>query len=873
MRYFLNFKSDNYGKKEIVDPWGMDKVILSLKQKPNGMGRDISFAADSKNMFEFSKEANHEFDYLLYYNRKFGFESDVDLIVEVDENNTYICNLDFSTADTDDFSYFKCMGIEDSKLQIINSRKTTKVDVFASTDIDGNYIEPLVAENMFINATPIVQSSKWEQVQSIDKRFVAFGTGLDSTLYVDMFPCQNLAKSEINDSYTFFELYRKTPVSNFSESQYKLFTAKTNVKNVQIKLSDILIHFETDVDNGGNGYVDFQLIVKHGVDFATATTQKLIDVTKTEHKTYDFSGNFNVVINEMERGDSLWIYFYMKVRQSANSPVPFVSERFEVFFELSNMVTEITLDSIGFSSIAPSLRLIDVMRQVVKSISGLEINAARFDVGTILYDQRLTNGNLLRGKTDKPFRISLEDLEKSFNEFKGDYEIGGDGKVFFGIEEDFYTNNEMMFFPQEQFSEMHKTYNPKCTVNEFQYLYKTFQSQKENELTNNSNEVHGESKYSFFSKKVENKKVVEIEWIRSVPMIEETRLKVFDLSENTSTQEDDSLFVLDTIETTVDKSISDVYTFSHSWNASASKLELRTNGDINFVALGIVVGSQFIIKDPDLNAATYEVFSVINSELQLTRISPGANTGAADGIRQTKFIYFIAQSTIPFSNYTNQDFTSIENINGKDTYSNLRFSVRRNIKNYWNKYLASCNLYWKDKPIRNFWYKNNPDCATTYLGDTIIEGSEITPTNPILTPVMYEDIVFSDVDFEDFITLSNLIRSVRGYIRAIDNNYRVIKLYPVDVLYSLKDRTLSIKAEEKYEPTSMTIAKNPSYIEVNGEVRVNSINYRFEGQKLVLLDDSNQRLYNPVYWMEVSINGAIPENKEILTEWLELLNV
>ena len=871
MRYFLNFKSDNYGKKEISDPWGMDKVIFSLKQKPNGMGRDVSFAADSKNTFEFSKEANHEFDHLLYYNRKFGFESDVDLIIEVDENNTYVCNLDFSTADTDDFSYFKCMGVEDSKLQIINARKTTKVDIFANTDVDGNYIEPLVPKNVFINATPVVQTSRWEQVQNINKTFSATGNTTNSTKYVDMFPCQNLAQSEINDSYTFFELYRQVNPTNFSESQYKLFTTTTNVKNVRIKLSNILIHFETDVDNGGNGYVDFQLIVKSGLYFNTATTQKLIDITKTEHQTYNFSGDFNVTINEMERGDSLWIYFYMKIRQSAS--VPLVTERFEVFFELSNMVTEITLDSIGFSSISPSLRLYDVMAQVIKSISGLQINADRFNIGNILYDQRLTNGNLLRGLTDKPFRISLEDLEKSFNEFKGDYEIGSDKKVFFGIEDDFYTNNEIMFFPQEQFSDMHKTYNPKYTVNEFQYLYKTFQSQKENELVNNSNEVHGESKYSFFSKKVENKKVVEIEWIRSVPMIEEARLKVFDLSENTSTQEDDSLFILDTIETTVDKSISDVYTFSHSWDSTTSKLTLRTNGDINFIALGIVVGSQFIIKSPDLNAATYEVFSVIESELQLTRVSAGANTGAADGIRQTKFTYFIAQSVIPYTNYTNQGFSSIENINGKDTYSNLRFSIRRNINNYWNKYLATANLYWKDKPLRNFWYKNNPDCTTTYLSDTVIEGSEINPNNPILSPVLYEDIVFSDVDFEDFITLSNFIRSVRGYIRAIDNNERVIKLYPVDVLYSLKDSTLSIKAEEKYEPTSMTIAKLPSYIEVNGEVRVNSINYRFEEQKLVLLDDSNQRLYNPVYWMEVSINGAIPESIEKLTEWLDLLNI
>ena len=826
MRYFLNFKSDNYGKKEISDPWGMDKVILSLKQKPNGMGRDVSFAADSKNSFEFSKEADHEFDYLLYYNRKFGFESDVDLIIELDENNTYVCNLDFSTADTDDFSYFKCMGVEDSKLQIINARKSTKVDVFASTDIDGNYIDPLVPENIFINATPVVQTSRWEQVTVYDGGFLPI-----PILYN---PCLNLVKSEINDSTTFFSRLSINDSDSSLVENFQMIEATTSLKNIQISIKGIQVE--------SSGMPAQLILIYSGI--------------KVILKSGNYSGDVYYNIAEMQRGDKLSIAF----KVSGNYLVRTDS-------------IEIVADSIGFSSISPSLRLIDVIAQVIKSISGLQLNAPRFEVFGQFYNQRLTNGNLLRGLKDKPFRVSLEDLEKSFNEFRGDYEIGSDGKVFFGIEDDYYTNNEIMFFPQEQFSDMHKTYNPKYTINEFHYLYKTFQSQKENELVNNSNEVHGETKYSFFNKKVENKKVVEIEYIRSVPMIEEARLKVFDLNENTSTQEDDSIFVLDTIETTIDKSINDVYTFSHYWDASTMKLTLRTNGDINFVALGIIAGSQFIIKTPDLNAATYSVFSVIDSELQLTRISSGVNSGAADGIRQTKFTYFIAQSTIPFSNYTNQGFTSIENINGKDTYSNLRFSVRRNINNYWSRYLAACNLYWKDKPLRNFWYKNNPDCTTTYLGDTVVEGSEINPTNPILTPVLYEDIVFSDVDFEDFITLSNLIRSVRGYIRAIDNNNRVIKLYPIDVLYSIKDETLSIKAEEKYEPTSMTIAKFPNYIEVNGEVRVNSINYRFEGQKLVLLDDSNQRLYNPVYWMEVSINGAIPSSIEILTEWLDLLNI
>jgi hypothetical protein len=61
---------------------------------------------------------------------------------------------------------------------------------------------------------------------------------------------------------------------------------------------------------------------------------------------------------------------------------------------------------------------------------------------------------------------------------------------------------------------------------------------------------------------------------------------------------------------------------------------------------------------------------------------------------------------------------------------------------------------------------------------------------------LYNNIVFKDVDFVDFIQLQNNIRSQRGFIRTIDNNEKVIKIYPVDMEYSLLEKELKIKREE-----------------------------------------------------------------------------
>jgi hypothetical protein len=90
---------------------------------------------------------------------------------------------------------------------------------------------------------------------------------------------------------------------------------------------------------------------------------------------------------------------------------------------------------------------------------------------------------LLRGIAKNGFKVSLEDIENSLDEFKVDFEIGSDGKVFL-VEKDYYTAIESGFFNNIQFKEMNKLLNPKYTVNEFKYGYKNYQSLKETQELN-----------------------------------------------------------------------------------------------------------------------------------------------------------------------------------------------------------------------------------------------------------------------------------------------------------------------------------------------------------------------------------------------------
>lgn len=861
MKFTLNFKSDNYGLKSIDEPMGTSDINFSLKQKDNGMGRDISFSGDEI-QFEFTHMRNHELKQLLYYNRKFGFESIVVLTIEIDPLNKYTCDLDFATAETDDLEYFRCKGIEDGKLQIVKARKEVKVDLLSDVDVDGNYIGGLVPENILLLAKPVIQKSEWKQSESFVKDWAGYG---QDAIFVS--PVNSIEQSGLEETLVPFLSFVELP---------KLYT---NAMLVEALDYLTLINCQNNINNGTVTIKGLSLSIT-GIGFATRNTLNVsysktwnagdITTVRLEDVTSDLivvDKDYFVPITGIDRNTKIVVYASVFQPYSLPASTPVSSTN--ISLTLSGSVS-ISAESTAYNSISKSLRLVDVMRQVVKSISGLQINAPRFEALGQFYDNRLFNGNFLRGITDKPFYISLEDIEKSITEMHGDWEIGSNGKVFFGIESDFYTGNEVGFFNNTQFSEMKKTYNPKYKINEFLYKYKNYQSLKENEEPNSADTIHGESRFVFFNKQVENKKDVEIDWTRDAFLIESTRRKSLTITSDTASQDDDTIFCIDTINTTFDNEFTEVTTLQHTYNTDTFLLSLRNDGSINFLSLGITVDSLFYIRTIDTNAGTYRVFSVTANTLELTRVL-GIVSGAGNGNRLTKYTYTLPMSVVPFTNYTDQGFTETENLNSADNYSNRRYSIKRNIYNYWKSYLATANLYWKNAPLKNTWYKNNGDYTAKYNGVKLTEKADFVPDGPILNAELYNEVVFKNIHFEEFISLQSLIRSQRGFIRTIDNNDQVIKIYPIDIEYSLLEKELRIKAEGKFEPASMTISTEFDYILINNETRVDAVLYEIKNEKVHIYDTNRYRLYNSVFWHEVSINGAFASSKDILDNWLSLL--
>ena len=864
MRFYLNFLSDNYGRKEIQEPIGFAEVDFNIKQRSDGMARDIALNGD-KIDFQFTYMRNHELKQLLYYFNKFGFEAKVNLEIQFDSTNKYTCELDFATAQTDDFEYLKIKGLPLSDYQIIKRRRSVKVDLFSDKNVDGDYITPLVPENILMLATPYYQTSKWTQSNKIKQTWVGYG---QDAIYIS--PIDTVLQYDIED--TISPLQATIPLSSFYFSgQDKSYQAlkdlsilklKDNVVKGQLIINDlsffvVTLGFRTKIN----------LWVSISKTFIHSETKHILLESSFNGDIEISNKSYTIPIDSIERDSYVVVYATIFQPYSTPAATPVGSSIFEM--KLNGSV-EINLETSTYNSVCPSFGLYETVSQVVKSISGMDIIAPRFQIGGDLYGNRLLNGNLLRQIKNKPFSISLEDLEKSFPEIKFDYEVTTDGKVFFGGETDFYTSNEMAFYPNVQFSEMTKEFNPLYMVNEFTFAYKNYQSLKENTVAGSSDTIHGESRYVLNNKKVENKKVVEVEWTRDTRIIETQRKQALLISEDTTTQDDDTIFTIDCIETDSDKSFIETTQLFHKYQGD--KLTLRTDGGINFTLLGIQENSPFKIFAPDNNSGDYNVFKVDPNQITLTRVSSGAIGTSNDGIRSTKYQYTIDDAFIPYTNRTNQGIDSIFNLNAGDKYSNLRYSVARNIKNFWNSYLATCNIFWKTVTIKNTWYKNNGECTTSIGGVILKEKDDILPSNPIVTPFMYSDVTFKGIDFVDFINLQNAIRTQRGFIRFIDNNRRVVKLYPTEVEYSLLEKQLDIKGEEKFEPIFMTLVTDPNYILINNETRIDSIKYEIKNEKLYVYDATRQLLYNGVYWFNVSVNGAIPNTKNKLDEWMKLMN-
>jgi hypothetical protein len=852
--FYLNFKNDTTGLIEITEPVKFDGASFTVEQDKGRYGRDISYGNEEVSLEfydgTFDNGLTMGLFQLLDYYKTYGFESEVEFILKKNGVNFTIGLLDFQMAKTDLLTYFECKIIQENNRAIINRRKDINVDVFSNKDLDLNTITPLATENILLKAKPVLQNSKWSGFEQEDIYQPMYGQ--------DALICNitgSLNTFNIENSFSTFFQNTYLP-SLFTQPEIESARDESTIIRALNSLSDIRININNFnfVYSSGGFFNSFTFRVYYGTSYVSGDFDFVTLESSTNDNFAVSNKDYEVLIPFLPTGGKIWISIIGQNSLTTPAGTPVGTINLSYNCESVN----ITATSTAMNSVIKGIRYIDLLKQNIKSISGLTLEAPKFDVAGEFYEQFAFNGKLIRQYVDKPFYVNFKDLTDGLQELNADYQIN-QNNVFIGQYNDFYNNVDLGGFLQAPDSEFNTNFNDRYSINAFNYSYKTFEQNKDESNTIDS--IHTDAQFLLPNKLVENVKKVEVNYIRDPFSIEASRRQGISTKESTSLDNDDKVFLIDVFplaDGTIDGFVNVLLMRMNSGRLEILNNTLNGEGaSFDWTLLGFVVGSDFKIIDGE-NIGSYTVYSLEREKIVLT---PSGFTPSfeGDGFIKTEF----PLNNVSYVNRTSQGFTEILNLSSGNNYSNLRYSIKRNMK-YWSSYLKTASKYKPSGIIQNTFFKNNGLLSTKYGSETVatVEGGNINVTDlsdAILSPMVFKTKVVAE--FETVKTLMDNLATQKGFIRVVDTNNRVLKIHPTKLDYEWMTNLLTIEGEQRNESDFVTIDTiGTELININ-EVGYDSIIlkrnwFKIDGFFITLYDFNSVPLINPTRIEKVKVNGV-----------------
>jgi len=850
--FYLNFKNDTTGLVQITEPVKFDGASFTVEQDKGRYGRDISYGNEEVSLEfydgTFDNGLTMGLFQLLDYYKTYGFESEVEFILKKNGVTFTVGLLDFQMAKTDLLTYFECKVIQENNRAIINRRKDINVDVFSDKDLDLNTITPLITENILLKAKPVLQVSEWKSIGS------------------ETFPIDSIDPTEIWGLFNFAQtnvsygienslgwLSNKIYTSNILDAEkFGIIYAQNRLNEIKVTATIDMTYVVTQGVFPDFGFMALYLCWGDTFDPSNTSTTRHLLYNDTwgasVEKTVVLNDTFEYTINEVNQGGKVWLFW---------AGIGYVDCNIDVTHRNFNI--KVNAVSTSIDSIIKGVRYVDLFKQNIKSISGLNIDAPKFDVSGEFYDQFAFNGKLIRQYTDKPFYVNFKDLTEGLQEVNADYQIN-QNDVFIGQYDDFYNNVDLGGYLQAPDTEFNTQFNDRYTINAFNYSYKNYEQNRDESNTIDS--IHTDSQFLMPNKLVENNKKVEVNHIRDPFSIESARRQGINTKESTSLDNDDKLFLID---------VHPLLDFPNGgfglrllMRINSGKLEILNNtlnGEgtpFDWTLLGFIVGTNFNIVS-GVNMGSYIVYSLEREKIVLTP-SGFTPTFEGDGFIKTQYTL----NDVFYVNRTNQGFTEILNLSSGDNYSNLRYSIKRNMK-YWSSYLKTASKYKPNGIIQNTFFKNNGLLSTKYGSETVatIEGANINVNDlndAILSPIFYKTKVVAE--FETVKTLLDNLEIQKGFIRVVDTNERVLKIHPTKLDYEWSTNLLTIEGEQRNESDFVTIdTVGTKLIKIN-EVGYDSIIlkrkwFKIDSFFVTLYDFNSVPLITPTRFDKIKVNGII----------------
>lgn len=899
-KFFLNFKNEgSFGRVEITEPVKFDGANYVLKQKDKEYGRDVSFMNDSINLEFYNgvyeptettqvlpngsvvNNLTMGLDYLLETYKIYGFEAEVDFIIQKGGVDFILGELDFQNAETDEVYKFACKAVQNKATQIIKRRDDIVVDVFSNEDVDGNAITPLTTTNILLKAKPEQQISEWNAtpISAFFNNDLGF---INPTIWINN-PYRSVVKSDIENTIVPFSptdfIVDTGAATNVKKHNFGYVDAITSLSNITMS-GDLTVSYfiptDEDISDGwGANPVnnvrleafkaltnspedDLTLILSSNIDMGTPTFVGVENINRFDFsftgnaKRYDYTFSFDKNLVNFQNSERLVFYFLHK----------------RDFTIVENKSGSLTIDttSTAIDSVIKGVRYIDVMKQTTKSISGLTVDAHKFDLGGKYYNQFAFTGNLIKGRDTLPFPVKHKDIFGTTEEVNADNQVL-DNSIYVGQYSDFYANNEIGVLNVNPDESSKITFNNRFAINQFEFNYKTFEQDRDESNTIDS--VHTQTQWTPPNKLVENIKKIELLQIRDPFTIETARKDA--LKSTTSTSNDDKLFLIDVVDLAPNARGGFTTGLTHNIDADGN-LQLLNDSSFRWDLLGFGVGSDFVLLNTS-NAGTYSVIEITSNIITLSG-SPNNNSGGAPTLTQVDYPF----DNVQYTNRTNEGFQVIQNLLNSDKFSNLLYTTKRNIKEWYN-YLATVCIFKQNGVFRNSFFKNNGALVTRFQGEdeNTTENANVNVSDlgtPILTAKEYELTLVAD--FDNIVSLLNAVKTVNpdgtigGFIRAIDNNGKVIKGYPKQLEYNPSSETLKATLEERNEGNNVVITTTNGLTinEVGYNIDTSLTWFEITNDYLVIYDFNNMPIINPTRYDFVIVDGIVYTSAILLSEKL-----
>ena len=878
LKYFLDFEDFPIRKIEIFEPFGMDGSTFKLEQE-GLFGRDVFvFNEDIDLEFtngEFTKIANngfqtkldgsitnylgHGLDYILDVFNTLGADANIRFIIQENGIDFNIGVLDLEFATTDRETYLRCKSIESSKRSRFKINKDITLDVSGDKDLDDNIVAKLTPISILLKSKETNLVSNWESTAPLDSGAVI---PLNATFYGYFNTANNLVVSEIKDSYSnSVNNYYTTIEDNVAENNFKYLEAKTNLYNLKIKIFDFILFQKTQSLNSADGFIETNLLIRWGgSNFVNCPNQQSLfsyNIQEDEERTTNYNDSFIVPV--LNQGQKLYIFVKTKFRNSSTIQIPSFEKTILVTTQLNNFKISMLAVSSSINSVIQGYRLIDVIKQTCRMNNGMAVLPSNWDLGQKYYDQIVCSGYGIRNitqietkinnlvvKKDVPFYIKTEEALALIEEVGGGFQII-ENAVDIDIYKNFYRNIEcgvLEIIPSESFK---YTINEDYRINKFEYEYENFEEDRQELQTIDA--VHTKTEWLSPTKKAKGIKNISVSHIRDSFKIEKLRnLGIGTEEESTSLSEDDEKIVLDLVD--IGDEINQKYTGLFTQLFDGNKLTILANG-FAWNKIGLQLGQNFTISS-GTNSGAYTIFELNKNTIILTG-SPNFNGNSTITINYTLI-------GLIYKNRTNEGFTVLNGISNPKSYSNLKYSIKRNLEN-WLPFLATCGMRISGGNFKNTYWKSNQYLQTNFNNEGLIIDNKEIFIDEIKSKKVVTDMIFETTCYANFEIVFALIKAVqtnKGYIRCFDSKGKVKLGFVKSLNFLWSEGKLEITALEKYESETFIVNKLASKWFTINEIWV------------TIFDYSDRPLLEPKRFTEISINGVLFTDVDLFNQALIL---